>query len=64
MTDSRYGEVGTPINIEQYGIYHDDVARIDGEWKFTHRLFVPIYIASGVVTGDVITKRTALRRPN
>jgi hypothetical protein len=63
MVESTYGEVGTPINIEQYGIYHDDVARIDGEWKFTHRLFVPIYIAKGGVTGDVITQRTALLRP-
>jgi hypothetical protein len=62
--DTTLAEADTPVNLEQYGIYHDDVARIDGEWKFTHRLFVPIYVASGGVTGDVITERSALLRPN
>ena len=64
QSDSALGKAGTPINADQYGIYYDDVAKLDGEWKFTHRLFVPVYIASGGVTGDVITQRTALLRPN
>ena len=63
LPDSTYGEVGTPVNIEQYGIYYDDVAKLDGEWKFTHRLFVPMYIRSDVVTGQVPTPRFALVRP-
>ena len=41
-------------------IYYDDVARIDGQWKFTHRLFVPFYLANGCVTGDVLTRRAEL----
>lgn len=64
LADGTFGEPGTPVNIENYGIYHDDLAKLDGEWKFTHRLFVPIYMNSGCVTGDVITHRTALLRPN
>ncbi len=49
------------INIDMYGIYYDEVCRIDGEWKFTHRLFVPFYLRSGSVTGDVSTPRASLR---
>ncbi len=32
--DSEFGKAGAEINLEQYGIYHDDLARIDGLWKF------------------------------
>jgi hypothetical protein len=61
--ETSYGEEGSHINFEQYGIYFDDIARIDGEWRFTHRVFVPLYVSSGSVTGDVLTQRTALLRP-
>ena len=61
--DSTLGEAGTPRNHELYGIYYDDVARFDGEWKFTHRLFVPVYVRTGCVTGEVLTPRFALLRP-
>jgi hypothetical protein len=62
VDDSAYGAKGTEINFEQYGIYFDDIARIAGEWKFTHRLFVPIYVRAGSVTGDVMTPRSGLLR--
>ena len=62
-TDSAYGAAGTELNFEQYGVYFDDIARIGGEWKFTHRLFVPIYVNMGCLTGDVVTPRSALLRP-
>jgi hypothetical protein len=55
-------QTGDEINLEVYGIYYDDIARIDGEWKFTHRLYVPIYVGTGAVTGDVITPRSGLLR--
>jgi hypothetical protein len=58
--DHQKGDV---MNLEQYGVYYDDIARIDGEWKFAHRLFVPIYVGSGCVTGDVVTPRSGLLRP-
>jgi hypothetical protein len=61
--DSTLGEAGTPVNFEQYGIYYDDVAKLDGEWKFTHRLFVPVYLRTDCVTGQVLTPRFALSRP-
>ena len=61
--DSTLGPPGTELNFEQYGVYFDDIARIGGEWKFTHRLFVPIYVNMGCLTGDVVTPRSALLRP-
>jgi hypothetical protein len=61
--DSTLGEAGTAVNFEQYGIYYDDVAKLDGEWKFAHRLFVPVYVRTDCVTGQVLTPRFALSRP-
>jgi hypothetical protein len=63
VIDSTYGAEGAELNFEQYGVYFDDIARTGGEWKFTHRLFVPIYMCAGCVTGDVVTQRSALLRP-
>jgi hypothetical protein len=60
--DSAYGARGAEINFEQYGIHFDDIARITGEWKFTHRLFVPIYVDGGCITGHVMTPRSGLLR--
>lgn len=54
---------GGQINQELYGIYYDDIARIDDEWKFTRRLFVPICLTAGAVTGEVVTPRSGLLRP-
>ncbi len=61
-TNGELGDSGTEINVDMYGIYYDDLARIDGAWKFTHRLFVPFYLSSGCVTGDVLTRRSELLR--
>jgi hypothetical protein len=63
QTDSTLGQAGTPVNAEQYGIYYDDVVKLDGEWKFIHRLFVPMYVRTDCVTGEVLTPRFALSRP-
>jgi SnoaL-like domain len=54
---------GAETNFEQYGIYFDDLARIKRRWVFTHRLFVPLYVGTGCVTGDLLTERSALLRP-
>jgi hypothetical protein len=64
LADSEFGAAGAEINLEQYGIYHDDFARIDGEWKFSRREFIPVYVGMGRVTGDVFTPRSALLRSN
>ena len=61
--ESAYAEPGTQINLEQYGIYYDDLAKIDGAWRFTHRLFVPIHIRPDCVTGEVLTPRSSLMQP-
>jgi len=41
---------------------YDEVAKVDGAWKFTHRLFVPFLIATGTVVGDVVTSRPLVSR--
>jgi hypothetical protein len=53
---------GDQVNLEAYGVYYDDIARIEGEWRFTHRVYVPIYIGAGAVMGDVVTPRSDLLR--
>ena len=60
LEDSAFGPAGGEINFEDYGIYYDEIARLDGEWKFIHRLFVPTYIGQGPVTGDVPIDRSRL----
>jgi hypothetical protein len=62
-TDSDFAATGTEHNFEQYGMYFDDFARIGSEWKFTHRLFVPIYVNPGCINGDVVTQQSALPLP-
>lgn len=62
-TGTKFGESGTETNVEQFGIYYDDLARIDGEWKFSRRVFASFYVRPGSVTGDVFTARSALVRP-
>jgi SnoaL-like domain len=63
VADNKLDETGAESNFEQYGIYFDDITRVDGSWKFTHRHFVSIYVGSGCVTGDLVTQRSALLRP-
>jgi ketosteroid isomerase-like protein len=62
-TPSALAEAGAALNVEQYGIYFDELGRFDGGWKFTHRLFAPIVVASGTVTGDTVTHRRILAPP-
>jgi hypothetical protein len=64
FADTKFGETGADLNLEQYGVYYDDLARIDGAWKFTHRLFIPVYVNAGHLAGDVLTPRSALARPD
>lgn len=61
LVDGALGaEAGEEINFEDYGIYHDEVERFDDEWLFVHRLFVPVYVRKGAVTGDVLTPRVSI----
>jgi hypothetical protein len=63
LVDSPLGEAGAEQNFEQYGIYFDDIVKLDDEWKFARRLFTPMYVGTGVVTGQVLTPRSNLLRP-
>jgi hypothetical protein len=59
-TDTALAAEGSAVNIEQYGIYCDQIERFDDQWLFVHRLFVPMYVDSGRVTGDVMAARPSL----
>ena len=59
--DGVWGPAGSESNVDQYGIYFDDLSKIGGAWKFTRRVFVPVLIASGVVTGDITSTRPIAR---
>jgi hypothetical protein len=59
--DSAYGPTGMAMNVDQYGVYFDEISKIDEAWKFSRRAFVPILIASGAVGGDVVTTRPIAR---
>ncbi len=61
---SELAAAGEVLNVDMYGIYYDDISRIDGEWKFVRRVFVSVYTAPGAITGDVATTRSDLARPD
>jgi hypothetical protein len=63
LVDSPLGESGAEQNSEQYGVYFDDIVKLENEWKFARRLFTPMYVGAGVVTGQVLTPRSRLFRP-
>jgi hypothetical protein len=60
VVDTATGAAGTPVNVEQHGIYCDEVERIDGQWLFVHRVFTLLYVESGQVAGDVMAPRSSL----
>jgi hypothetical protein len=51
-----------PINLEQDGMYYDELVRTDDGWRFTKRTFVTVHVSPGVVTGDLLSSRP-LPRP-
>ena len=55
--DGPFGPAGNEINVDQYGIYFDDISKLDGAWKFTRRTVVPGLIAQGTIQGDIVTTR-------
>ena len=59
--DGIFGPEGAEINVDQYGIYFDELAKFDNTWKFARRVFVPILIASGTVAGEMTTARPITR---
>jgi hypothetical protein len=47
----------------QYGVYYDDIVKIDGGWKFARRFCQPwYYVGDNAVPGDVIAARSSLIR--
>jgi hypothetical protein len=47
----------------QYGVYYDDIVKLDGAWKFSRRYCQPLlYVGDDAVPGDSIAVRTELVR--
>jgi hypothetical protein len=65
---TRYGKLlpdfGSKCGVVLGMRVDDDFGRIDGEWKFTKRVFVPVFMNAGAVTGDVFASRSALLEPD
>jgi hypothetical protein len=58
---SGIGAAGSEINVDRWGIYHDNLVKVADEWKFTHRVFVPFFASVGTVAGEVSGERPLLR---
>jgi len=43
-----------------YGIYYDELVKIDGIWKFTRRRLQHIYVETSPLVGQVAISRSAL----
>jgi hypothetical protein len=61
LEEGVFGAAGSEINVDQFGIYYDELKKVDGRWVFTHRRFVPFLIATGTVAGDVVSARPLVR---
>jgi hypothetical protein len=54
------GEEEETVNFDHYGVYYDEIVRIDGEWKFARRYCQPIYVAFDTLTGQGFAPRASL----
>jgi hypothetical protein len=61
--DSPVGTQGDQVNLSVYGVYYDDVSKSSGQWRFTHRLYVPLYTDQGEAGSEVLTARSNLLAP-
>ena len=59
--DGPFGPAGNEINVDQYGIYFDEISKLHGAWRFTRRTFVPVLIGQGTIQGDIATNRPITR---
>ncbi|HEY6530752.1 MAG TPA: nuclear transport factor 2 family protein [Acidimicrobiales bacterium] len=49
-------------SVTNYGIYFDDLVKLDGQWKFSRRLLQPVYSEAETFTGTIPITRDELRR--
>ena len=61
--DGPVAAEGEQVNMAQFGVYYDDVAKRGGRWQFTHRRFVQCYIEHGAWLGDLPNPRSSLLAP-
>jgi uncharacterized protein (TIGR02246 family) len=49
-------------SVTNYGVYYDELVRIDGEWRFARRLLQPVYSDTEPLPGVVPLTRDELKR--
>src|SRR4051794_37942384 len=59
--DGPFGPAGTVTNVDEYGIYFDELSKFEASWKFTRRTSSPVLIAQGTMAGDIVTTRPIAR---
>jgi hypothetical protein len=47
--------------IENHGIYHDDLVRLDDGWRFRHRFLQNLYVEERDQAGTVTVERSRIR---
>ena len=52
---------GDEHSVTNYGIYYDELVRIDGEWRFARRLLQPVYSETEPLPGVVPVTRDDLK---
>jgi ketosteroid isomerase-like protein len=48
-------------SVTNYGVYYDDLVKLDGAWKFTRRFLQPIYTDTGALDGEIVVTRAQLK---
>jgi uncharacterized protein (TIGR02246 family) len=49
-------------SVTNYGVYYDELVRIDGDWRFARRLLQPVYAETEPLPGAVPLTRDELKR--
>jgi hypothetical protein len=48
------------VQVQSYGIYYDELTKVDGAWKFASRRLQPIFMDLGELTGPAPVSRADL----
>jgi hypothetical protein len=53
-------QTGTFMNVVIYSVYHDQLAKSEGNWRFTRRTARPVYLERGSLSGEAFTSSAFL----
>jgi ketosteroid isomerase-like protein len=48
------------FSVENYGVYYDELTKVDGTWKFATRCLQPVYLDTAELTGQAPISRADL----